>query len=71
MQDMTKPTFSNASYTEFPTIQNKGIDEMPYERTYSRTTVTQQTLVEGDNKAIILNDGTNTRILIGYQKDGF
>lgn len=68
---MTKPTFGSNAFIEFPTIQNKGIDEMPYERTYSRTTVTQQTLVEGDNKAIVLNDGTNARILIGYQKDGF
>lgn len=28
-------------------------------------------IIDGENKRIIINDGTNDRILIGYQKNGF
>lgn len=28
-------------------------------------------IIDGENKQIIINDGSNDRILIGYQKDGF
>jgi len=31
----------------------------------------QQIKLDGKNKRIIVNDGVNDRILIGYQKDGF
>lgn len=27
--------------------------------------------LDGENKRILINDGTNDRILIGYQQDGF
>lgn len=73
MEDMTtsQNTFSKASYVEFPKLEDKGIENMDYNRVYNRTNVTQQTLIEGQNKAIILNNGVSHRILIGYQKDGF
>jgi hypothetical protein len=28
-------------------------------------------VIDGENKRIIINDGTNDRILIGYQENGF
>ena len=28
-------------------------------------------IIDGDDKRIVINDGTNDRVLIGYQKDGF
>jgi len=28
-------------------------------------------IIDGDAKRIVINDGTNDRVLIGYQKDGF
>ena len=28
-------------------------------------------IIDGENSRILINDGTNDRILIGYQKDGF
>ncbi len=28
-------------------------------------------VIDGDNRRILINDGTNDRILIGYHKDGF
>lgn len=28
-------------------------------------------MIDGANKRIVISDGTNNRILIGYQKDGF
>jgi hypothetical protein len=68
---LDKTGFNKESFQEFPSIQDKAVQEMNYDRTYGRTNVTQQTLVEGANKAIILNDGVNDRILIGYQKGGF
>lgn len=71
MNDATKSTFSKNSFVQFPTIDNQPIDEMPYDRVYMRTNVTQPTYVEGENRSIILNDGNNDRILIGYQKNGF
>ena len=71
MEDMTKSNFSRSSFVEFPSIKNQPIDEMPYDRVYMRTNVTQPTYVEGENRSIILNDGNNDRILIGYQKNGF
>lgn len=68
---MDKTGFNKESFQEFPSLQDKAVQEMNYDRVYNRTNVTQQTLVEGANKAIILNDGVNDRILIGYQKGGF
>ena len=68
---MDKTGFNKESFQEFPSLQDKAVQEMNYDRVYNRTNVTQQTLEEGANKAIILNDGVNDRILIGYQKGGF
>ena len=68
---LDKTGFNKESFQEFPSLQDKAVQEMNYDRVYNRTNVTQQTLVEGANKAIILNDGVNDRILIGYQKGGF
>lgn len=56
---------------EFPSIPDVSIDSIDQERSLDRQSYTQQTLIEGTNKAILLSDGTNTRILIGFQKNGF
>lgn len=61
----------NLKYIDFPSIEDVSIDSIDQERSLDRQAYTQQTLVEGSNKAILLSDGTNTRILIGYQKNGF
>jgi hypothetical protein len=28
-------------------------------------------IIDGENRRIIINDGTNDRVLIGFQQDGF
>lgn len=40
-------------------------------RQYQKQQINQIFKVEGENRAIVLNDGENDRVLIGYQKDAF
>ena len=55
----------------FPTIKDVPIESADQSRMLNRQQYTQQTVIQGTNKAILLNDGVNDRILIGYQKGGF
>lgn len=63
---LDKTGFNKESFQEFPSIQDKAVQEMNYDRVYDRTNVTQPTLIEGANKAIIFTDDTQTkRMIIG------
>ncbi len=58
--------------TEFNTIEDVPIvDPNAPGRTLARNQISQFTEVAGKNKTIILNDGDNDRIIIGYSKGGF
>lgn len=64
-----EPLLSNQKNyaTSFPTVDNKGIEEGDYSRNYARNTITQATIIEGDNRAIIFKDGNTgiTGMIIG------
>lgn len=59
----------NLKYIDFPSIEDVSIDSIDQERSLDRQAYTQQTLVEGDNRQININDGDITYVRIN--KDGF
>lgn len=57
---------------EFNTIEDMPIvDPNQQGRIKQRDLISQYTNIGGQNKTIISSDGTNARVLIGYQKNGF
>jgi len=55
----------------FSMMDNVPLPEPEWGRLLQRQSFTQQNVVQGYNKQIILNDGTSDRMLIGYSKNGF
>lgn len=59
------------------TVGFESIQDMPIVdpnapgRTLARNQISQFTEITGQNKSIIMSDGTNARVLIGYSKGGF
>lgn len=58
---------TNENYT----ITDKPIEYVPRDRLLSRQSFSQNQVVQGQNKSIVLNDGTSDRLIIGYSKNAF
>jgi hypothetical protein len=69
-------TAKAASDVSFPEVADKDplneVGQQNEQRQLSRSQITQQTLIEGENKAIILRDSSgNTRLFLGFKKGLF
>lgn len=52
-------------------IREAPIQYIPRDRLVRRQTYAQDQRVQGQNKSIILNDGSTDRLIIGYSKGAF
>lgn len=62
--------------TSDKSIDSYHINDLPLQsvtrdRLLSRQTYSQNQIVQGQNKSIVLNDGKTDRLIIGYSKGGF